>query len=327
MPRSSFAIVALLAGCQSALPDAPPPLADMEEPPALFAEPADEDARRNLPLGCYSGVEVADPRTTLEERLAGAPVRGVLVAEVIANSPGDAAGVAPGDLLLSAALLAPGVDPAAEALTAPSQWRRIERDAMPSSVVAVRLDRAGTPWQARITLVPRVRHRERLASMRLREEEKVGVVVRTATEVEAAAAGLGPGGGAVVVGLARGSPWRLVDVRFGDVLTKIGGRAVRHPQDVLELIRNTQAPTLDLEFSRAGVLYVARAALSSRAGEVREVGLPLVFTYTKERGTTTTSCLLGLIHYKSTAAAWRMRLLWFISFGGGDSDRLLEVSQ
>lgn len=323
MPRLlSVIALALLVGCQSALPESPPPLADMEEPPALFAEPADEDARQKLPLGCYSGVEVTDPRTTLEERLADATAAGVLVGNVVANSPGDAAGLVAGDLLLSAQ-----VDGSTQTLTAPSEWRRIEQAAAPNTVVTLRLDRAGAERQTRVTLAPRVRRSERLASTRLREEEKVGVVVRTATEVEAGAAGLGVGGGAVVVGLSRGSPWRLVDVRLGDVLTRIGDQPVTHPQAVLTAIRNAKGPTLDLAFMRADEHHKVRAPLSSRATQVREVGLPLVFTYSRDRGTTTTSMLLGLIHYRSTAAAWRMRLLWLISFGGGDSDRLLEVER
>jgi hypothetical protein len=40
-----------------------------------------------------------------------------------------------------------------------------------------------------------------------------------------------------------------------------------------------------------------------------------------------TSFLIGLVHYQSSEAAWRMRLLWFISFGGGDADRLKVLSQ
>lgn len=316
----SVALALLLAACSTPLPQSPPPLADMEEPPALFAEPADEDDRRRLPLGTWSGISVTDPRTTLEQRLEGAAAEGVLVAEVAPNSPGDAAGIVAGDLLLEAKIGA-----RTQALTAPSQWRRIEQESSAGAEVVVRIDRAGAERQTRITLAPRVRATDRVAAVRLREEERVGVVVRAATEVEARAAGLGPGGGAVIVGLSRGSPWRGAGLQFNDLLTRIDGRAVVQPQVVLDAIRNAAAPALDVEFVRARQPQHVRAPLSARAGEVREVGLPLVFTHTKDRGTTTTSMLLGLIHYKSTAAAWRLRLLWLISFGGGDADRLLEV--
>ena len=53
----------LLVGCASRLPAAPPPLLDLEEPLAWFAEPDDEAARQALPLGTFSGcvVDEEDP--------------------------------------------------------------------------------------------------------------------------------------------------------------------------------------------------------------------------------------------------------------------------
>jgi hypothetical protein len=65
--------------------------------------------------------------------------------------------------------------------------------------------------------------------------------------------------------------------------------------------------------------------LTTRATEVHEVGIPLLFTYGKDRGTSTTSALLGIYHTKHTAVAWRVRLFWLFSFGGGDADRLIET--
>src|SRR5258705_397212 len=76
------------------------------------------------------------------------------------------------------------------------------------SVIEVELDRAAAELSVRITCVARVHGPDREKAPKLREEQRVGVVVRAATEVEARAAGLGPGGGAVVIGLARTSPWR-----------------------------------------------------------------------------------------------------------------------
>jgi C-terminal processing protease CtpA/Prc len=322
VPRRLLLLAPLLAGCVAALPDAPPPLADMEEPPALFAEPDDEAARQGLPLGCYTGIVVTDPRRTLEERLAGDTTEGVLVAEVTANSPGDAAGIVAGDVLLEA-----HIGGVVHVLGAPSAWRRLEQEGTPGTVVTVRLDRAGAARQTQVTWAPRVRRDERQAVVRLREEDKVGVVLRSATEVEARVVGLGPGGGAVIVGLSRGSPWRTVGLHLGDLIVRIGTHAVDHPQRVLEAIRNASGATLVVEFVRSGERRTVAAPLSARAGELREVGIPLLFTHSSDRGTTTTSMLLGLIHYRSTAAAWRVRLLWLLSFGGGDADRLLEVGK
>jgi hypothetical protein len=58
---------------------------------------------------------------------------------------------------------------------------------------------------------------------------------------------------------------------------------------------------------------------------MREISLPLLFDYQADRGRSEWSLLLGLVNYRSTAAAWRCRLLWLIGFGGGDADRLVEI--
>lgn len=319
-PLASPLLALLLGACQPALPEQPPPLTDMEEPPALLVEPDDEAQRQRLPLGAFSGVRVRDARTTLEEQLDG-EAAGVLVDEVIANSPGDAAGITVGDLLRTAQV----GDAPAQDLTAPSAWLALERDTPPGSRLRVRIDRAGRDFATTLTLTARVRHDPRHAVARLREESKVGVVLRTATAVEAAPTGLGAGGGAVIVGLSRGSPWRRVGLRFGDVLAKADGRPVVSPQVVLDAIRNSQGQHVDLVFARDGKLQQTRAPLGTREQEVKQVGVPLLLTHTKERGTTTTSAVLGLIHYQSTEVAWRIRLLWLISFGAGDADRLIEA--
>ena len=66
--------------------------------------------------------------------------------------------------------------------------------------------------------------------------------------------------------------------------------------------------------------YVGAVRAVWRAWQTRE---PL--SYESDRGTSETSVLLGMFNYKSTEAAWRFRLLWLFSFGGGDADRLIEV--
>ena len=51
------------------MPVDPPPLADMEEPLALFDEPRDEPRRRALPAGSFSGLHVKDARDSLVAEL------------------------------------------------------------------------------------------------------------------------------------------------------------------------------------------------------------------------------------------------------------------
>jgi C-terminal processing protease CtpA/Prc len=180
--------------------------------------------------------------------------------------------------------------------------------------------------QTRLVVQRRLVPAERQATERVREERRTGVVLRSATEVEARAAELGPGGGAVVVGLSLDSPWRAAGVRFEDLVRSVDGNEVAHPAALVEAI--LAAPpdaVLELGIVRDGRRLELEAPLSRREHELKSVHIPLIFRYQREREASETSLLFGLFGLERTAAAWRVRLLWVITFGGGDADRLVEV--
>jgi predicted metalloprotease with PDZ domain len=309
----------ILAGPEH-LPQESPALAGMEEPLELQAEPQDEAAREALPAGAFSGVYVGDSRASLDA-LLDAPA-GVRVERVVENSPGDAAGLEEGDLLLS--VVAP--DGVETGLSWPSDWRALELARAPGTEIEVVYDRAGAERRAKLALVARVHPPERAESIRLREESRVGVVLRTATEVEARAADLAPGAGAVVVGLAAESPWRAAGVRFEDLILAVDGVLVAHPQVVLDLVRGADpGAKLRLTIARGAERIEIEAPVSKRDRETTHVLVPVLFRYDRERGASETSILLGLIRIRKTPAAWDTRLLWFITFGRGDSDKLETV--
>lgn len=296
----------------------PPPLFDLEEPLDLREEPKDELQRAALDPGSFTGVTASDARQSLDA-LEQEP-EGVLVARIVENSPADAAGLQVGDLLLQASVEARVV-----ALHWPSEWRKLELDTAPGSTIELALDRAGIEVKASLVTVARVRPVERAAAERFREDEKVGVVVRTATEVEARAASLGPGGGAVIVGLARGSPWRKDGLAYGDLVTAVRGAPCSHPEVLFEAIRTTDADaTLALDVLRDGKSMRFEAHVSRRETELHAVRIPFLYRYSNDRGQRETSILFGLYKRESTKAAWKTRILWFITFSGGDSDRLEE---
>jgi len=321
--RSSFALLLCLGACFGGpgLPEVPPALADLEEPLDLLREPDDEAQRQALPAGGFSGLRVDDARDTLAAKLdAPAAVR---VAEVVENSPAAAAGLQPDDVLLEVQV----ADAPPRTLQRPSEWREIELATPPGTPLVLIADRAGREVRTELRLIPRVRPAPRLVAERFREEQRVGIVLRTATEVEARRADLGPGGGAVVVGLSRMSPWRAAGVRFGDLLTAIDGLPVTHPQVVLDAVRDPDKEAVELIYLRGDTVTKVPALLTTRAGTVHQVTIPLLFSYSADRGRTAWSLLLGLLGYESTAAAWEFQFLWLLSFGGGDADQLLEVSR
>lgn len=316
----------LCAGCASwfgpGLPVEPPPLFDMEEPLWLQGEPADEAKRQQLPAGAYSGVYVGDARASLEG-LLGDP-EGVLVTRVIENSPGDAAGIEVDDLLLEVGRS----DRSGEVtvLQWKSQWRDLELECASGTELTVLLDRAGVERSVRLSLAPRVRLAAREPTERLRETQRVGVVVRTATEVEARAAGLGPGGGAVIVGLSQGSPWRAAGLQFGDLIVAVDGHPLADPQMLLQEIAAAPADErLTLKAVRDGERVTFVAALSERVSELRKFSIPLLFSYSKDRDVREYSALLWLFQWETTPAAWEFTFLWFFTVAGSDADRLEVV--
>ncbi|MBL8859884.1 MAG: PDZ domain-containing protein [Planctomycetes bacterium] len=311
----------VVSGCsilKPSLPMAPPPLVDMEEPLELREEPDDEAQRAALPIGSFTGIYVKNRATSLDALTQDND--GVLVARVVENSPADLAGVVEDDIILEVRT--------AGATTAPrwpSEWRAIELAAPVGAALTLVVDRAGVERTLELVTVQRARAPERAAAERFREELKVGVVLRTATEVEARAAGIGPGGGAVIVGLAGSSPWRAASLRYQDLVARVDGVEVAHPQVLIDAIRAKEAgELLELDVVRGGKSLRVCAAVSKRRGEMREVSIPFLYSYTYDRGRSETSILFGMFKRETTPAAWTTRLFWFIEFGGGEADRLAE---
>ncbi|MEQ8764929.1 MAG: hypothetical protein RL885_13440 [Planctomycetota bacterium] len=311
-------VLSFLSCACSELPKSLSPLRDLEQPLELFEEPGDEAERLALPLGSFTGIQVVSAGESLEDLTAGG--LGVRVDAIVENSPGDAAGLTPGDLLYEATI--EGGTP--REIEAPSNWRQVELEAPPGRPLRLLIDRAGLETEVAVTPVARVRAPEREEAERFTEEARVGVVLRTATEVEARGAGLGPGGGAVIVGLARSSPWRTAGLGYRDLIVSVDGRSVSHPQVVLDAIRSAEEP-LDMVVVRSGERLEVDAPISERESHLTELSIPLIFSYTSDLETTEVSLPLGLIHWSETEAAWRLRLLWLIGIGGGEKDVLEEV--
>jgi C-terminal processing protease CtpA/Prc len=314
----------LLSACalfSSSLPKEPSALASMEEPTALLSEPEDELQRAALDPGSFTGIEVADARASLDALLEAPD--GLAVARVVENSPAEAAGIMAGDLLYSVRVLPDGE---ARSLAWTSEWREVELNTPPGSQIEVSLDRAGAIKTARIDLVVRVRAAERRAVVRLREEQRAGVVVRAPTEVEARSAGLAPGAGALLVGLSADSPWRQAGLRFEDLIVAVDGERISAPDVLIERIRTAPAGAhLELDLLRGGESLRVSVALSKRAQDISNISIPLLFSYEYSRHESETSVLLGLFNLRRTPVAWSVRLLWIFSFSGGDADRLEEV--
>jgi C-terminal processing protease CtpA/Prc len=317
---SHLALLATFTACSLSpdLPELSPALADMEEPLDLRNEPNDEEQRLALPVGTFSGLYLSDARNTLAAKLEDPD--SVKIERVVENSPAHLAGLRAGDLVLEVEI----DGGAAQTISRPSEWRKLEINSKPGTKIVLFIDRAGREAETEVTLVKRLRAPDRQLTERFREELHLGIVVRTATELEARTANLGPGAGAVIVGMSQHSPWRAAGLRFKDLIVSINNQPLTHPQELLTAARDETLESLQVTFVRDGETRTVAAAKSNRAQEITEISVPLIFSYEVGRGHAEWSMLLGFISYRSTAAAWRFRVLWLIGFGGGDADQLLE---
>jgi len=317
--RYWIACALLGASCAtSPLPRQAPPLAAMQEPLEFMDEPQDESERVALPKGAFTGVVVGDARASLDAMLS--EPSGLLVTRIIENSPAAIAGLVEGDLLVEARGSGEPV-----ALAWPADWRRLELETEAGATLHVVVDRAGAELEMDIVTVARVAAAGRAPTARFREEARAGIVVRSATEVEARRAALGPGGGAVLVGMTRESPWRGA-VLYGDLIRAIDGVEVQHPQVLLEALRTApKDAVVKLELMRGDKLVAVDAPLSRRQSEWKSISLQPLYSFSRERDLATHSILLGLVRWRTTPAAWDLRLLWWFEWRGGDSNRLESV--
>ena len=315
-------LASVLAGCGgvSSLRTTADPLEDMEVARTQFDMPEDEEQRQRLPLGVFTGIEVGDSRQTLQA-LMGEP-EGVLVTKVVENSPAVAADIRVADILLEATV--DDRDPVA--LAWPSDWYKIEQTASTDSDIYLLYDRAGKDLETTLKPVVRLSPPARLPGNRFREESKVGLIVRNASEVEAHAAGLARGEGSVVVGLARRSPWREAGVEFGDVILAVNDQPVKNPQELLAVIGGiSRGRPMAVTVFRENQRLTFETTVTQREREVKRFGIPLIYTYSNDRGVRKTSFLLGLYKSRKTAVAAQYRLLWLINYTVGDANRLEEV--
>jgi len=314
-----FASLLACAACKAGFEERQVPLRSWEEPPEAMREPDDEATRLALPAGSFSGIRVKSIRASLDEE----PEPGLEVAAVVENSPAAAAGVEVGDILLRAK-----VGGATRRLDAPSDWRAVELEVAPGTLVELACERGGAELRVDLVLVARVAPALREDAARFREDDKLGLVLRTATEVEARAAGLAPGAGVVVVGMATTSPWRaLADApRFGDLVVALDGTPIDDPARFLSLVRAKSAQdSIQVDWRRGEAKSSMELPLSRRAQEMKRIALQPVFAWKREGERVSLSILLGAFGWERGSSSWKLTVLWFFGLQGGDSDRLVEV--
>lgn len=316
-----FSVILFSFGCSSSkLQTKADPLENMEVSRTLLAAPQDEEQRKELPVGVFTGVAVSDSQQTLEEQLKSP--EGVLVTEIVENSPGAAAGIQEGDIILKAAI----DDNSPIILQWASDWFRLEQTVQPDSTIHIYYDRAGRNFETILKPVKRISPPSRLTGNSFREEAKVGIIVRNTSEVEAVKAGLTRGEGCVVVGLSRTSPWRQAGVLFGDIIIEINGNIVKNPQELLITINDfKKGDDVKLVVFRENKKITINTSVSKRQKEAKEINIPFIYSYSNKGGIEKTSVLFYLFSERKSKVASEYKLFWLINYTVGDSNRLEEI--
>lgn len=307
----------VLSGCRVSLPKDSPDLMDWEEPAEWMHPAQDEDQRKSLPAGCFSGLQFSSAARSLE----GDEPQGLAISGVVENSPAAAAGLRTGDQLLEAR-----VGEVRTMLDAPSDWRELELGSAAGTRVDLQLERGSRSLETSLVLVARVEPALRAEPVRARESLRAGILVREASEAQSRAAGLPPGAGVILIGMARSSPWRRSSLRFGDLLITVNDERIDHPSKLMRVIREAGPDqSLRIGYLREGTRAVSEVQLTERQRGLREFRIPLLFSWSQSTQRTQWSMLLSLLDYESNPSAWQFRLLWLIRFRGGDSERLEEI--
>jgi serine protease Do len=174
---------------------------------------------------------------------------GVLIAEVLENTPAQKSGLRPGDII---------VELEGERIETVEQFRRKVADFAPGSTIGMRLWRDGKAVNKKVKLVEFPEDEPVAAEDGERRDNWMGLEVRNLTEDERDEAGVS--GGVIVVRVESGKAAEDADIRRGDIILEVGDKRVADLDDfnrALEDLAAEPEPTL-FRVQRGGVrMYVA----------------------------------------------------------------------
>ncbi len=314
-----------LGGCGISLAKRSPPLRDLDYSSAAVTEPDDEAERQQLPVGCFSGLTLTQHVVgSLDDALADGKIKlPVQIVEVAEHSPADLAGLRPLDVLIAAQVN----DQPRQDITHLGLWLQIEQTCSPGAQVTLWFNRLGASNTATLSLTKRARPGKRIPIRALTEDQRIGIAVRTLTEVESRRLQLMPGVGIKIIGMSKNSPWRSAGIQLEEIVTAVDDHPITQPEELIRLVAPETKNKVVVSLLRNNKTELVSCPLTTRETAVTEnsfFGL-YSYSYAPSSEELAWSGPLWLIGYESTPSAWRMSLLWFIHFGGGERAALKEV--
>ena len=257
-------------------------------------------------------------RAVLDE---GNAFDGVTVTRVVENSPGEAAGVKVGDVILRAN----GVD-----LTDPNQLLDMAETLPVGTLLRLRVDRDRQVLILEATTVAR----HAVAGNKLDagaptwiEQRSLGLEFTAADPEQNRRLGIAPRQGIRILRLARRGPLSEAGFQEGMVIVEVDGTAIHSPEGFLDYVESrAAAKTIRLRFVREGERPREKKVRLRRAGRrMRRIRLPPLFSYAREENEASFSLLLGLFSRRRIESAIKYRILWLFTFETGEEGELLEI--
>ncbi len=263
----------------------------------------------------YLGVKVVENAPTLEDI---GEHHGVRVESVVENSPAQAAGIRPGDVIVSLG---------GKVHDWPDRFYAAVEALKPGLAVKVEVLREDVGFEVKVVPGSRAAQRAEKKILYLAETRRVGVRVRSLGRTAARAAGLSPAEGVVLAGFWGMSPWKRDGLKAGDILHIMDGRPLHDPRELIRRIRRKDpGDAVHLEVIRDGKRKVFRTVASRRKRRTERVSIPVLFNYTSRTPDRSSwGVLLDVFQTEWKAGMRTTTLFWVISWTTGEADVLEEI--
>lgn len=266
----------------------------------------------------YLGIQARSNKNVLEEKNAS---DGVTVTKVVENSPGEAAGVKEGDIILEAN----GV-PVAH----PNQLLDMAETLPVGSIIKLRVDRDQSILEITATTVARVGLPDPAPAETPKtwiEKKLLGIEFGALSPEEAAKLGLNPREGIRLLRIHKRSPLLRAGIKEGFAISQLNGETIHDPE---QFLKNLEAvpPGKSIKLRIAdenGRGSEESIRIPKPRSEIRKINIPLLFAYSREPDKSSLTLPLYLFKRDRTGESARYRILWFFTFETGRSDELLEV--
>ncbi len=298
----------LLAGAATGCISVVEPVADeaLAATPGWEALPADPAAA--AAAAPFTGLELAEELAGGLDALEFLP--GLRVATVVAGSPAEGAGIAPGDRVLRV----DGVE-----LRSLEQWQALLDATAPAARLALEIERGGAMAHAEVAVVRRANAALRPAD-RFVERRRLDCVARTVP------AGAAPGKvGVQLEEIGEGSALRGAGLRPGDVLVELEATPLGGAQDLFRRVAAAPAgATLQLAVLEPdGARRAVSLRLPAPARHLTEISLWPLFTWRETPDERTGEVVIGdlwliwLFRREHDGDACRTSILRFVSWESG----------